>query len=80
MLRDAGRAAQGYLAHRKKPSSLGPPEVHGHKATEGSYGAGVLMIEIPLQRFVLGALRSLESCSSVERGLQGFAGTVNPAG
>ena len=31
--------AQGYLAHKKTPTSLGPPKDSGHSATVGSWGA-----------------------------------------
>ena len=32
---------QGYLAHKKHPTPLGPPQVPRHRATVGSYGGGV---------------------------------------
>ena len=39
---------QGYLARKKTPTTLGPPEGPRHGSTVGSQGARFLMREVPL--------------------------------
>ena len=63
------RWLQGYLAHKKHPPPLGPPQVPRHIATVGSYGEGVsyergtpvtgIMSEVPLSLVPLSPRQSL---------------------
>ena len=40
-LREKVERLQGYLAHKKTPNPLGPPQVPRHRDAVGSYGGGV---------------------------------------